>query len=66
MTDVRPGQLWEDKDKRMAGRRILVGRTDRVYAYCRDVIGGARVRLLLRRMGEGSGTGWRRVKETNE
>lgn len=63
MTDVRPGQVWADKDRRMIDRRVTVGRVDAVYAYCRDAAGG-RVRLLLRRMGKGSGSsGWRLVKD---
>lgn len=59
MTDVQPGQVWEDKDKRMAGRRVTVEAVVGAYAYCADVV-GKRVRLLTRRMGPGSGThGWR-------
>lgn len=65
MDDVRPGQVWEDKDSRMAGRRVTVERTSSDgYAYCHDSVGKP-VRLLLRRMGPGGGTrGWRLVKES--
>ena len=61
MDDVRPGQVWEDKDSRMPGRRVTVEKTMEGYAYCRDSVGKP-VRLLLRRMGPGT-RGWRLVKE---
>ena len=66
MADVQPGQVWEDKDKRMRGRRVIVDVVVDEYAICHDVTGRA-VRLLLRRMGSGSGTrGWRLVKEASD
>ena len=57
--EVQIGQIWQDKDKRMGGRCVTVERIDGQYAYCKDAVGQS-VRLLLRRMGAGSGsTGWR-------
>lgn len=35
MTEVKVGQVWEDCDKRMAGRRIVVQRIEGRYAVCR-------------------------------
>jgi hypothetical protein len=57
--EVRVGQIWQDKDKRMRTRCVVVIRIEGQYAYCSDIEGRA-VTLLLRRMGTGSGsTGWR-------
>lgn len=62
--EILPGQTWEDKDKRMQGRRVMVSRVDEVYAYCRSATTGEQVRLLKRRMGQGSGTrGWKLVQD---
>ena len=60
---IMDGQIWQDKDKRMDRRRVVVERIEGEYAYCKSVVGGRKTRLLLRRMGPGSGTtGWRLIK----
>lgn len=59
--NVKPGQVWQDNDKRMLERRVLVERVDPPYAYCKART-GRKVRLLIRRM-KPTSTGWSLVCE---
>lgn len=34
MTEVRPGSVWADNDKRNPGRTVRVNLVDKMYAYC--------------------------------
>jgi hypothetical protein len=62
LIEVKPGQVWEDCDKRMNGRRIKVEKIDDKYAYCHRVaFGGWKVRILLSRMRPNS-TGFKLVE----
>jgi hypothetical protein len=58
---IKPGQVWEDCDPRMNGRRYVVERVTATHAYLyHQRIPSFKTRLLLRRMRPGS-RGWRRV-----
>lgn len=65
---VLPGQVWEDCDHRMSGRRVWIEGVDDKYAYAipehargREY-NRARIRLLLRRM-RPTATGWKLIED---
>lgn len=49
MAEVKPGQVWADRDWRMTGRKLTVKSVDGEYAYCSTLFGNREVRILLRR-----------------
>lgn len=59
--EVKPGQVWEDLDKRMLGRRRQVREVSDGYAY---MDGYPRTRVAIRRMHRHS-TGWKLVRDTS-
>lgn len=59
---VRVGQVWQDCDKRMAGRRVTVVAAGPTHATVEDA-GGKQTRIRLDRMRPTS-TGFRLVSDT--
>lgn len=59
---VRAGQIWEDCDKRMHGRRIRVRFVEDGKAVVEPIGGGRRTVLAVRRMHKHS-TGFRLLQE---
>ena len=61
LPDVQVGQIWEDMDKRMTGRKIRVIRLEGRFAVCQNVFVPSLInRIQIRRMKPGA-QGYRRV-----
>lgn len=59
--DVRPGQVWQDMDKRMGYHRLRVVRIDGEHVILENIIRpDLKTRVLIRRMRPGS-TGFQLV-----
>jgi hypothetical protein len=61
---VKVGQVWQDRDWRMSGRKIRVERTDEKYAYCSaaSYSSGRTIRIRLDRF-KANSTGYDLIEE---
>lgn len=64
MSEVKVGQVWEDCDRRMHGRRVEVLEVDATHALVKVATTGRRTRIRLDRFKPVS-TGYRLVGEAS-
>lgn len=60
--EVKVGQIWEDCDKRMAGRRLKVVRIEDGYAICSVNLSSTRVTSIRLDRMRPTATGFRLVQ----
>lgn len=63
VVEVRIGQVWEDNDKRAAGRRVEIVRIDGEFAFARNLGTKKVTRIRLNRF-RPTHNGYRFVSET--